>query len=753
MPVGFVPGSSAAAVSSPVRSATGRSANGGLARSTIPRLGFGALDRLRLILLSLALAATGCTPHIGDTCLLSTDCSLQGTVLCDTSQPNGYCTVFNCTANQCPNNAACVLFNAAIAGCAYNDRTSPSRTSLPFCMAQCSSDSDCRQSDGYVCADPRKPPWDGLVARQRPVEARVHSSADLAERQHAASPRRTPKPRYARLPGRRCRRSTRRLPSRPIAGREDAGRGRRRDRRRARPAAEGGPSSSSRDSLEALAVLFVLASLVFFALRLLPGDPARLVLGDEASPPELARVRARSTSTSPSRRSTGASCGGLATLDLGDSLRRPGARAMARVGEALGPTAELAGVAVLLGALMGVAARRCSPRGRGSARAAAGSSAASSPSPRRRSSPSRRVVTYALAARAAPRPSPGRPRRGLRRAPLRERAPRRSARGARGAHRARFAGRGGAGAVPHGRDREGRPARARLARARLAGGVGPIVTVVATQLGALLGGAVVLERLFERGGLGTLILEAYASRDLPGARRRGRGGGRPLRRGAGARAGRPRVRSTRARGPRRDDRYSAPGRPSARAPAPSPFGERDRLRRSRASRIASSPRLRGARRARRARSAAARRGSISSLVSGRGAPRHRARRRRRPRRLRDRDAARRGGGARARPRRARVVARACDLVQAFPTFLLALAVLSAVRSPTRVHIGFVFALTAWAPFARLALAQTRVLREAAFVEAAVALGARRTDVLARHVVPNLLGVVGVQLGSTARPSW
>jgi peptide/nickel transport system permease protein len=45
--------------------------------------------------------------------------------------------------------------------------------------------------------------------------------------------------------------------------------------------------------------------------------------------------------------------------------------------------------------------------------------------------------------------------------------------------------------------------------------VGPIVTVVATQLGALLGGAVVLERMFERWGLGTLILEAYASRDLP----------------------------------------------------------------------------------------------------------------------------------------------------------------------------------------------------------------------------------------------
>ncbi len=102
----------------------------------------------------------------------------------------------------------------------------------------------------------------------------------------------------------------------------------------------------------------------------------------------------------------------------------------------------------------------------------------------------------------------------------------------------------------------------------------------------------------------------------------------------------------------------------------------------------------------------------------------------------------------ARGRLERFVERVCDLVQAFPTFFLALAVLGAVRAPSRAHIGAVFALTAWAPFARLALAQTRVLRDAAFVEAAVALGRGRLGVLARHVVPNLLGIVGVQLGST-----
>ena len=102
----------------------------------------------------------------------------------------------------------------------------------------------------------------------------------------------------------------------------------------------------------------------------------------------------------------------------------------------------------------------------------------------------------------------------------------------------------------------------------------------------------------------------------------------------------------------------------------------------------------------------------------------------------------------ARGRLEQGVLRACDLLQAFPTFLLALAVLSAVRAPTRVHIGAVFALTAWAPFARLALVQTRVLRDLAFVDAARALGLGRVVVLTRHVLPNVLGVAAVELGGT-----
>jgi len=93
--------------------------------------------------------------------------------------------------------------------------------------------------------------------------------------------------------------------------------------------------------------------------------------------------------------------------------------------------------------------------------------------------------------------------------------------------------------------------------------------------------------------------------------------------------------------------------------------------------------------------------------------------------------------------------RACDLVQAFPNFLLALAVLAAVERPRRWHIGAVFVLTAWASFARLTAILSRKLVEADFVVAARALGASRTRILLRHIVPNILGPVAVQVGTVA----
>jgi peptide/nickel transport system permease protein len=43
----------------------------------------------------------------------------------------------------------------------------------------------------------------------------------------------------------------------------------------------------------------------------------------------------------------------------------------------------------------------------------------------------------------------------------------------------------------------------------------PVMTVAAAQLGGLLSGTVIAEKIFERPGLGTLFLDAFFDRDIP----------------------------------------------------------------------------------------------------------------------------------------------------------------------------------------------------------------------------------------------
>jgi peptide/nickel transport system permease protein len=267
--------------------------------------------------------------------------------------------------------------------------------------------------------------------------------------------------------------------------------------------------------LEAALVLLALASLVFFSLRLLPGDPAALVLGDEASQAELARVRFALHLDEPLLAQYARFLGGLTTLDLGDSLRRPGTKAMARVVQAMTPTAQLAGNSVAMGALVGVGAGLAatapwlSPWARVAVRRALVGVAAA---PLVAFAP---VATWALAARARVVPLPGDPDAGIAGAyfasvllalPLAAHVGRMAQAALEDVARSQF--------LVSARAKGATELRVWIVHA-LPPVAGPILTTVATQLGALLGGAVVIERLFERRGLGTLILEAYATRDLP----------------------------------------------------------------------------------------------------------------------------------------------------------------------------------------------------------------------------------------------
>lgn len=111
-----------------------------------------SMPRLGLLLLLLA----ACRPQIGDECTASADCSAQGDRLCDTSQPQGYCTIFSCDPDSCPDDdSVCVGFGLELPqSCEAPNAANPSwpRFERTFCMAPCEEDDDCRE--GYQCLAP-----------------------------------------------------------------------------------------------------------------------------------------------------------------------------------------------------------------------------------------------------------------------------------------------------------------------------------------------------------------------------------------------------------------------------------------------------------------------------------------------------------------------------------------------------------------------------------------------------------------------
>ncbi len=122
--------------------------------------------RRATISLLVILALTGCRFHVGDSCGSSIDCSRTGELQCDLSQPGGYCTVFACDADTCPE-GACVEW-----------RFIPSRTADTWCMKTCDDTRDCRRSE-YSCVLPENIMQSGDISENLPVEERVARIIDL----------------------------------------------------------------------------------------------------------------------------------------------------------------------------------------------------------------------------------------------------------------------------------------------------------------------------------------------------------------------------------------------------------------------------------------------------------------------------------------------------------------------------------------------------------------------------------------------
>ncbi|MBM7517390.1 ABC transporter permease [Nocardioides nitrophenolicus] len=73
--------------------------------------------------------------------------------------------------------------------------------------------------------------------------------------------------------------------------------------------------------LRLAAVLLVVSTLCFFSLALLPGDPARLMLGDSATPEAVATLRTQLGLDLPTMERFGHWIGGVLQGDLGESYR------------------------------------------------------------------------------------------------------------------------------------------------------------------------------------------------------------------------------------------------------------------------------------------------------------------------------------------------------------------------------------------------------------------------------------------------
>jgi peptide/nickel transport system permease protein len=92
----------------------------------------------------------------------------------------------------------------------------------------------------------------------------------------------------------------------------------------------------------------------------------------------------------------------------------------------------------------------------------------------------------------------------------------------------------------------------------------------------------------------------------------------------------------------------------------------------------------------------------------------------------------------------RLIGRVVDLLLSFPALLLGILVAAALSSGFWSMVAVI--VIAFAPrFARIARASTLSLRNAPFVEAAIAAGLGHPVILIRHILPNIMGPVVVVL--------
>ena len=84
-----------------------------------------------------------------------------------------------------------------------------------------------------------------------------------------------------------------------------------------------------------------------------------------------------------------------------------------------------------------------------------------------------------------------------------------------------------------------------------------------------------------------------------------------------------------------------------------------------------------------------------------------------------------------------VIMRACDVMLAFPFIFMALCFMAVLGSGLK-NVIIVLGITGWMSYARTVRGQTLSLREREFVRAAATSGSKKTRVMFRHILPNVI---------------
>jgi peptide/nickel transport system permease protein len=257
-----------------------------------------------------------------------------------------------------------------------------------------------------------------------------------------------------------------------------------------------------------------LVTIVFLLVRLIPGDPVEAILGDQAGPEEKAELRRALKLDRPTGEQYWSFLGDMADGTMGTSFRQPDRTVWSLIRDVLPYTIVLAITALMVAWLVAVplgtiAAARA---GRGWDKAASAAAVLGLAIPNIWLGP---LLILAFGVKLRWLPLPGDDLAGPEAlilpaitigtalAAILTRQTRAAMIDVLSQQYISAARARGVPSVPL------------LLRHALRNALLPVMTIGAAQLGALLSGTVVTEKIFERPGLGTLFLDAFFARDIP----------------------------------------------------------------------------------------------------------------------------------------------------------------------------------------------------------------------------------------------